>query len=106
MSTATPEVDVRQTTIESIDLENLTNTDHTDGTNKDNLRHIVRPADNPHINEFMKNPKGQDVVDIAMIRRLVITTLCGHKFIPSNSPEGRDTCDTCIAMASAINSAG
>lgn len=101
MSIATPEVDVRQTTIESIDLENLTDTDNVDGTNKDGKRHIVRPADNPHVRP-VPNPTSQVVVDFARVNRIELTTLCGHKFIPSRNPEGLDTCDSCIGMAGVI----
>lgn len=108
MSIASPEVDVRQTTIESIDTENLTNTDNTDGTKDDNLRHIVRPADNPNpvFREIDRNPSAQDIVDIARVRGIEVTALCGKTWVPKNSPENRDTCDTCIGMAGMIRNSG
>lgn len=108
MSIASPEVDVRQTTIESIDTESLTNTENTDGTKDDGKRHIVRPADNEHLYQFMMfpNPSGQDIVDTARMRGLEVTALCGKTWVPKNNPAGRDTCDPCIAMAGVIRSEG
>lgn len=78
--------------------------DIDEGNKDDNLRHIVRPADNPHISKIMKNPTGQDVVDIARVRNLEVTALCGKKWVPKNNPEGRDTCDSCLDMAGMIRS--
>jgi hypothetical protein len=109
MSIASPEVDVRQTTIESIDTESLAKTDNTDGTKDDNLRHIVRPADNPHLlkHSMTGNPTGAEIVEMAMIRKIEITALCGKTWVPKlNNPAGRDTCDTCVGMAGLIKSQG
>ena len=104
--TASPEVDVRP--IEVVETENLTDTDKPDGGNKDGLRHIVRPADNrdPIFRIATNNPTAQEIIDTARLRGLEVIALCGHKFIPKNNPAGRDTCDTCIGMASAIKAGG
>lgn len=106
MSIASPEVDVRQTTIESIDLENLTNTTDGDAPTE---RHIVRPADNEHLLEFCKfgYPTGAEILEIAMSRKIEVTALCGKTWIPKlNNPAGLDTCDSCVEMAGIIRSAG
>lgn len=110
MSIASPEVDVRQTTIEFVDLENLAKTDNTDGTKDDNLRHIVRPADNEHLLQFVmtgKYPTAAEIIEMAMIRKIEITALCGKTWVPKlNNPAGRDTCNACVEMAGIIKSAG
>jgi hypothetical protein len=107
MTTASPEVDVRP--IEAVETESLVKPESTDGAKDDNLRHIVRPADNEHIFPFVmtgKYPTGQDIVDIAMVRKIEIIALCGHQWVPSKSIEGRDTCNACIEVAGLIRSGG
>ena len=106
MSIASPEVDVR--TLEVIETEDLARTDNTDGQKDDSLRHIVRPLDNgdPIFYQIDKNPTGQDIVDMARVRGIEITALCGKTFVPKNNPEGRDTCDTCVGMAGMIRNSG
>jgi hypothetical protein len=106
MSTASPEVDVRP--IEIVETESLTNTENTDGTKDDNLRHIVRPFDNdnPVFYEINRNPTAQDIVDIARVRGIEVTALCGKTWVPKHNTEGRDTCDTCIGMAGVIRNGG
>jgi len=108
MSIASPEVDVRP--IEVVETESLIQTDNTDGTKDDNLRHIVRPADNEHLLQFVttgKYPTAAEIVEMAMIRKIEITALCGKVWIPKlNNPAGRDTCNSCVEMAGIIKSAG
>lgn len=89
--------DVDETTITTT-VEDI---DH--GQEDDNLRHIVRPGDNPHIwTKPGSGMTGQDVVDIARVRKIKIKALCGKEWIPSRNVEGRDTCDTCVSMAGMI----
>ena len=105
--TASPEVDVRP--IEVVETERLIQTDKSDGGNKDdNLRHIVRPADNrdPVFRIATNNPTSQEIIDIARFRGIPVIALCGRTFVPKTNGAGRDTCDTCIAMAAAIKANG
>lgn len=76
--------------------------DIDEGSKDDNLRHIVRPGDNPWASKIMSDPKGQDVVDIARVRGLEVTALCGKVWVPKSNGAGRDTCDTCMGMAGMI----
>ena len=108
MSIASPEVDVRP--IELVETESLTQTDQNDGTKDDNLRHIVRPADNEHLLQYVrtgKYPTAAEIIEMAMIRKIDITALCGNTWIPKlNNPSGRDTCNACVEMAGLIRSQG
>lgn len=91
-----PDVDEGIITTEVADID--------EGNDDDNLRHIVRPGDNPHMYQFKRGLSGQDVVDIAMVRKIKIKALCGREWIPSRSVEDRDTCNTCIDIAGMIRS--
>lgn len=68
----------------------------------DNLRHIVRPMDNPGIANPLSDTYVQDIVDIAMVKGLELVALCGKKWVPSRSTENRKTCNPCIEIAGRI----
>ena len=94
MSITSPEVDVRP--IEIIETEGLTHTDTTDGE-PPTERHIIRPADNEHLLQFVQfgYPKAADILEIAMSRGLVITALCGKTWVPTRDPGRYPVCPTC-----------
>lgn len=93
-----PDVDQSIVTTQVADID--------EGEKDDNLRHIIRPGDNPHIWRPGQGQTGQDTVDIARVRSIEIKALCGKVFVPKNNPEGRDTCDTCIGIAGMITGEG
>lgn len=70
-------------------------------------RHVVNPAMNidfQHKYGYCETP--QDIVDIARVRGVAITALCGLKFIPGRNPAGLETCDICMDIMGKIMSEG
>lgn len=59
--------------------------------------HIVNPPSNTHI--WRPGMTAQDIVDIARVRQIEITALCGYRWIPQQAPDDLDACDTCFEIA-------
>ena len=100
MTTVMPET---ETTITSVVTEE-TEVPPPETSNRDpDVRHMVNPAMNMDFQrKYGYCEEAQDVVDIARVRGVEITALCGAKFVPTRSPEGLKTCDPCIEEAGRI----
>lgn len=62
--------------------------------------HIVNETDNLHI--WRSGMGAQDIVDIARVRGIEVTALCGYKWIPQHNPEKYDVCEACMKIAGDI----
>lgn len=98
MTTIMPET---ETTITSVVTEEQT---PVPGNKEPDKRHIVFGQLNPPVNTHIWRPgmSGQDMLDIAMVRGVEITALCGFKWIPQRggpATTGLETCDVCMDIA-------
>lgn len=101
MTTTMPETDV------DTGLTVLDETQESTGTDIPKKRHIVNPAMNVEFqNKYGRCEDAQEIVDVARVRGVEITALCGEKFIPTRNPAGLETCNACMDIAGQIMGEG
>jgi len=65
--------------------------------------HIINPPNNLHI--WKIGMSSQDIVDIARMTGVMITALCGFKFVPSHNPDKYEACKDCFEIAQLLMAA-
>jgi hypothetical protein len=73
---------------------------YVDDNDPNRRTHIVNPPNNLHI--WKIGMEAQDIVDIARLRGLEVTALCGYKWVPKHNPEKFDVCEACFKIAEQI----
>lgn len=68
-----------------------------DAMNPDAVSHIINPPMNLHIWE--PGMSGKDVAEIATLTGQELTSLCGHKWIPTKKPSPDRICKVCLKIA-------
>lgn len=88
--------------LEKVEVDTIVDLIPYEDTNdgKDHLTHIVNPPANRHIG--FPGMKAQDIVDIARIRGVEVTALCGYTWVPKRNPEKYPVCQPCVDVAGDI----
>lgn len=71
---------------------------------KEYKAHIINEAMNTHV--WRPGMNAQDVVDLARLRGIMLTALCGYTFVPKHNPDKFPACDRCMDVAGQIISEG
>lgn len=81
--------------------------DQVDEQTEDNIKHYshyISPPENHEIFALLvrrgnPDPTAQDIVEVARVNHLEVTAICGYKWVPIRSTDGRDVCPICVDVA-------